>query len=141
MDKINKFTTSMDTKTDIAYALIRIFLGIALTVRGWMILSNPDSIMDLGVDREYYVWISLIGVVHLLGGLLLCLGFFARLGAFIQIPILFSASFFVFEHTKLMMGGQSIELAALVLFLLCIYFVFGPGILSVRDYFSKKKKV
>ena len=139
MDKLNTITASMDAKTNIAYALIRIFLGIALLVRGWMILSNPDSIIELGVNREYYMWISLIGVVHLIGGILLCLGFFARLGAFIQIPILFSASFFVYEHTKLMMGGQSIELATLVLFLLCIYFVFGPGSFSIRNYFAKKK--
>ncbi len=140
MNKMSSFTTLLNTKTDVAYALIRMFLGIALAVRGWMILSNPDSIIDLGVNREYYMWISLIGAVHLSGGLLLCFGFFTRLGAFIQIPILFSASFFVYEHTKLMMGGQSIELALLVLFLLSVYFVFGPGPLSVRDYFDKKKE-
>lgn len=139
MDKLNRFTASMDTKTNIAYALIRIFLGIALSVRGWMILSNPDSITELIENKEFYMWISLIGVLHLLGGMLLCLGFFARLGAFVQIPILFSASFFVYEHTNLMMGGQSIELAILVLFLLCIFFVFGPGTLSIRNYYSKKK--
>jgi putative oxidoreductase len=139
MYKLNTITESMDTKANIAYALIRIFLGIALSVRGWLILSNPDTIIKLGFDREYYMWISLIGMVHLFGGILLCVGFFARLGALIQIPILISASFFVYEHTKLMMGGQSVELAFLVLFLLCIYFVFGPGTLSIRNYFAKKK--
>ena len=139
MDKLNTIIASMDVKTNMGYALIRIFLGIALSIRGWMILSHPDSIIELGVNREYYMWISLIGVVHLLGGILIGIGFFARLGAFIQIPILFSASFLVYEHTSLMMGGQSIELALLVLFLLCIYFVFGPGTLSIRDYFAKKK--
>lgn len=75
MDKLNRFTASMDTKTNIAYALIRIFLGIALSVRGWMILSNPDSITELIENKEFYMWISLIGVLHLLGGMLLCLGF------------------------------------------------------------------
>ena len=139
MDKLNTIARSMDVKTNTAYALIRMFLGIALSVRGWMILSNPDSIIEMGVNREYFMWISLIGVVHSLGGILLCIGFWARLGAFIQIPILFSASFFVYDHTKLMMGGQSIELAILVLFLLCTYFVFGPGTLSIRNYYSKKK--
>ena len=139
MDKLYTIARSMDVKTNTAYALIRIFLGIALSVRGWMILSNTDSIIELIENKEFYMWISLIGVLHLLGGMLLCLGFFARLGAFVQIPILFSASFFVYEHTNLMMGGQSIELAILVLFLLCIYFVFGPGTLSIRNYYSKKK--
>ncbi|RLD28440.1 MAG: hypothetical protein DRI75_06555 [Bacteroidetes bacterium] len=141
MDKLNTITETMDAKTNIGYALIRIFLGIALSVRGWMILSNPDFIIKMGLDREYYMWISLIGMTHLFGGILLCIGFFTRLGAFIQIPILISASFFVYEHTKLMMGGQSVELAILVLVLLCIYFVFGPGTLSLRNYLAKKSKL
>ena len=139
MNKLNRIFTSLDAKANIGYALIRIFLGIALSVRGWLILSDPDTIIKMGLDREYYMWISLIGMVHLFGGILLCVGFFARLGALIQIPILISASFFVYEHTKLMMGGQSVELAFLVLFLLCIYFIYGPGTLSIRNYFAKKK--
>jgi putative oxidoreductase len=136
-NKLIIITASMDAKINIGYALIRIFLGIALSIRGWLILSNPDFIIRMGIDREFYMWISLIGMIHLLGGILLCLGFFTRLGALIQIPILFSASFFVLEHTTLMMGGQSVELAILVLVLLCIYFVFGPGTLSIRNYFAK----
>jgi hypothetical protein len=39
-----------------------------------------------------------------------------------------------------MMGGQSIELAILVLFLLCVFFVFGAGSLSVKDFMTNKKK-
>lgn len=139
MNKLNTFTTSLDAKVGTAYALIRIFLGIALLVRGGLILAKPGSIIELGVEQEDYIWVSLIGMVHLLGGLLICLGFFTRLGALIQIPILFSATFFVYAHTKLMMGGQSLELASLVLFLLFIYFIYGPGQLSVKDYIDKKK--
>ena len=139
MDQLNAFLTSLDAKTGIGYALIRIFLGAALTIRGWIILLNPDSLLELGIDREYYIWVSLVGITHLSGGILLFLGFLSRIGALVQIPILFSAIFFVHVHTKLMMGGQSLELAALVLFLLCIYFVFGAGKLSIRNYLANKK--
>lgn len=139
MDKLLKFINTMDTKTSIAYGLIRIFLGVALAIRGWMIVSNPSAIAELGVTRDLFMWVSLAGIFHLLGGILLCLGSFTRLGAFIQIPILFNVIFFVYEHTGLMMGGQSLELAVLVIFLLCMYFIFGSGPLSVRDYFNRKK--
>ena len=139
MKKLNTLITTMDAKNGTGYALIRIFLGIALFVRGWMILSNPESIIRLGVARELYMWVSFVGITHLIGGALLCVGFFARLGALVQIPILFSATFFVYAHTKLMMGGQSFELASLVLFLLCVFFVFGPGTLSVKEYIANKK--
>jgi uncharacterized membrane protein YphA (DoxX/SURF4 family) len=138
MDKINKFITALDVKTDTAYALIRIYLGIALAVRGWMILSRPEAIVDLGVGQNYYMWASVIGVAHFLGGILIALGFLVRVGALIQIPILVIATFYVYRAPQLMMGGQSIELAALVLFLLCIYLIFGAGIMSVRHYFALK---
>lgn len=140
MHVFTSFSSSLDTKTGTAYGLIRIFLGIALTIRGWLILSNPESIIDLGVNRELFVWVSIIGISHVFGGLLLGFGFLTRLGALIQIPILFSATFFVHAHLKLMMGGQSIELAALVLFLLCVFFTFGAGSLSVDGFMANKKK-
>ncbi|MDP3312065.1 DoxX family protein [Lutibacter sp.] len=139
MNVLTSLSTSLDTKTGTAYSLIRIFLGIALTVRGWLILANPESLIDLGVNRELFVWVSLVGVTHLIGGVLLCIGFLTRLGALIQIPILFSAAFFIHAHTKLMMGGQSIELASLVLFLLCMFFVFGAGSFSITEFMSNKK--
>lgn len=128
-----------DSKTGTAYGLIRIFLGVALTIRGWLILSNPESIIDLGVNQELYVWVSLVAIAHLMGGVLLGIGFLTRLGAVVQIPILFSATFFVYAHTKLMMGGQSFELAAMVLFLLCIFFIFGAGPISVKEFMEAKK--
>ena len=102
-------------------------------------MANPDSVIELGVSREYFIYVSLIGIVHLVGGALLFLGFFSRIGALVQLPILFSAVFFVHEHTQLMMGGQSLELAILVLFLLCIYLIFGSGPLTIRDFISKRK--
>lgn len=139
MSKLKEITESMNSKTEIAYGLIRIFLGIALLIRGWMIISNPSSLLELGVERESFIWVSLIGFAHLIGGLFMFLGILTRLGAFIQIPILFSATFFVYSQTKLMMGGQSLELAALVLFLLVIYFVFGSGSLSLKKYFEDRE--
>ena len=140
MNLLTSFTTSLDTKTQTAYGLIRIYLGIVLATRGWLILSNPESILELGVSRDLFVWVSFIGIAHIVGGFLLAFGFLTRLGALIQIPVLFSAVFFVHAHAKLMMGGQSIELATLVLFLLCLFFIFGAGPLSVTEFMENKKK-
>lgn len=139
MKYFEKIQNSYNSKIDIGYAFIRIFLGIALFIRGWMILSKPSSILELGVEQEDYIVVIIVGIVHSLGGILLTLGFLTRLGAFIQIPILFTATFFVYAQSSFMMGGQSIELASLVLFLLLIFFIFGSGPLSVRQYLENKK--
>ena len=71
MNQLNSLILALDAKTGTGYALTRIFLGLALTIRGWMILLNPDSILELGVGREYFIWVSLVGITHLSGGLLL----------------------------------------------------------------------
>jgi putative oxidoreductase len=139
METVKRLQKSLNSKVTLGYALIRIFLGIALLVRGWMIVTRPSAILDLGVEQQDFMWVALVGIAHLLGGILLTIGFLTRLGALMQIPILFSATFFVYAHTKLMMGGQSFELASLVLFLLIVYFIYGSGPLSVREYLERKK--
>ena len=64
---------------------------------------------------------------------MLALGLLTRLAAMIQIPILTGAVFVIHLREGLVSPEQSLELAALVLFLLLIVFAFGPGKWSL-DY-------
>lgn len=113
------------------YALIRIYLGVALFVRGFIMLANPTSITSIPGAQDYYMAYSYVIVGHLVGGLLLAIGLYGRMAALIQIPILFGAVFFIHLRQGLMVAGQSLELAALVLLLLAVFVVFGSGKLSV----------
>lgn len=134
---LKKTITKLDHNQRFPYAFIRIFLGVALLIRGIFIFLNPDAILEIASKENLFIWYVYIAIAHAVGGILIAIGFFSRLGALIQIPILFSALFFVHAKDDLMMGGQSFELAAMVLFLLCIYFVYGAGPLSVHQYFKK----
>ncbi|GIV33103.1 MAG: hypothetical protein KatS3mg031_0638 [Chitinophagales bacterium] len=117
-----------------AYSFIRIYLGVALFARGAYLIMHPEAIYRLDTIAEMHMYYSYITIMHVLGGFMLALGFFARLSAFLQLPILLSAVFLIHIHEGLMMGGQSLELAALVLFLLIIFLIFGPGPLAVNKY-------
>ncbi|MBI5917175.1 MAG: DoxX family protein [Bacteroidetes bacterium] len=139
MQQLDNFFDRFNRNQSTAYASIRIFLGIALTVRGWFLFSNPDALTQLIDDNTLHMWFSYIIIAHIAGGLSLVLGIFTRLGALVQIPILAAAVFVVHAEKGLMMGGQSLELAALVLFLLVTYFLFGAGPLSLDQYFLQKK--
>lgn len=121
-----------------AYALIRIFLGAALFVRGIILVANPDKIYVIDMAAKMHMFYSYVTIIHLLGGFMMAIGLFTRVGALLQVPILFSAVFFIHAGSGLMMGGQSLELAALVLFLLLIYMVFGSGALALNNYFKLK---
>ncbi len=130
MSKFTEVLDRLDKNQNYAYSLIRIFLGIALFVRGLILISNPEALVELASPEKFTVWYSYIAIGHLFGGLFLALGLFTRIGALFQIPILVGAVFLVHER-RLLNGDQSVELAALVLFLLILCFVFGSGRYSV----------
>lgn len=129
----------LDKNSDLAYGLIRIFLGVALFVRGWILASDPAAITRLAEEDKIYWWYSYITVAHIIGGFSLAIGLITRLGSLLQIPVLFGAVFLVHLKQGLLSVGQSLELSALVLVLLLIYFVFGSGGLSVDRRISKRK--
>lgn len=121
-----------------ALDLVRIFLGIALLIRGALFLADRSALMEFVQDRDLgwllpIIMIHYVTLAHLYGGLIMSLGLLTRLSALVQIPILTGAVFFVHLDEGLLTGGQSLELSALVLFLLVVIFWFGPGKLSL-DY-------
>ena len=131
--------TWLDKNNNIAYSLIRIFLGAALLVRGIVFVSNPNAIIELAGTEKLYWWYSYITIAHLIGGVMLLIGIFTRLSALIQIPILFGAVFVIHLNDGLLSNGQSLELSALVLLLLTVYFLFGSGTLSLDNYILNRK--
>ena len=129
----------LDKNSNIAYSLIRIFFGAALLVRGIVFVSNPNAIIELAGTEKLYWWYSYITIAHLIGGTMLLVGFFTRLSAFIQIPILFGAVFIIHLSEGLLANGQSLELSALVLLLLTVYFLFGSGTISLDNYMANRR--
>ena len=139
MKFINDIILWLNKNTNVAYSLIRIFLGVALFIRGIILASNPAVITTLAGEDKIYWWYSYITIAHLIGGLSLALGLLTRLGALLQIPVLFGAVFLVHLKQGLLSVGQSLELSILVLVLLIIYFVFGSGAFSADNSLRKKK--
>lgn len=123
---------------EITLDLIRIYLGVGLFVRGVLFISAANGIEAL-VDLSEFSFASAaiahyVTFVHLLGGLMLAVGLLTRLVAFLQLPILIGAVFFVHWQEGILSATQSLEFSALVLFLLCGILVFGSGKWSA-DYY------
>jgi uncharacterized membrane protein YphA (DoxX/SURF4 family) len=139
MKTLGLIYNKLDSHRDLAYSLIRMYLGVALVARGWSFLSDPAAITELAGAQEVYWWYSYLIGAHLVGGLMLTFGFLTRLAALLQIPILVVAVFFVHLREGLMTVGQSLELAILVLFLMTVFFIFGSGIIALDNYIAEKK--
>jgi putative oxidoreductase len=135
MSSFNSTIDSLNDNQNLAYAFIRSFIGIALFVRGYLLFSDPEAIMNLAGDNRLHMWFSYVTIGHLMGGLFMALGIFTRLGALIQIPLLVGAVFVVHDK-NLLEGGQSLELSVLVLFLLAVCFIYGSGKYSLGKRFN-----
>ena len=110
------------------FDLIRIYLGIGLTVRGVLFLLNPGWISHLlttGGDTPLAA--RLIAVGHIAGGALLGLGLFTRIAAAIQVVPVFGALVLLHSHDDLASQNQSLEFSALVLIMLVFFACFGAG--------------
>ncbi len=132
-----------DTYRDVAFDLVRIYLGIGLFVRGWLFITDASSLVGLlaGSGESTFISAALVHYValaHLGGGLLMAFGLLTRVAALVQIPILVGAVFFVHLNDGLLATGQSLEFSALVLFLLVVTFFHGSGRLSMDYYLFER---
>lgn len=135
--QFRKHVTWIETHHDIGLDLVRSFLGLALFVRGMLLVSNPH-LLDMYLPRFSNINPSLVAhyvaIAHFAGGVSLMLGWLTRVAAIAQLPALAGALFFVHWREGLLARTQSFELSALVFFLLVVIIIFGGGRLSLDHY-------
>jgi putative oxidoreductase len=117
--------------------IVRIYLGIGLLIKGIFYLQNPALMGVAGAPGWMASMAQVAPWVHIAGGLLLALGVLTRLAAIVQMPIVFAALFYLHlpRMGQSMQAREAVEFSALVLFLLAIIAVAGPGPLSVAERF------
>ena len=124
---------------DIFFDMIRIYLGIGLAVKGIQFTWDDAYISSLLLQSGRLQVLSTaiahyIPIAHIGGGLLLAMGFMTRTAVLFQLPILAGAVFLIHLQEGLFTRGQNLEFTALVLFLLLLILVHGPGRLSVDQH-------
>ena len=121
--------------------IIRIYVGLTITIKGIDFLLNPGLIMQLTEDNNLLVIESILAhyivITHLSGGILLTIGLLSRIAAGLQIPILLGAVFFVHYNEGLFGLGQNLEFASIILLLICLITLKGGGDFSLDNYVSK----
>jgi uncharacterized membrane protein YphA (DoxX/SURF4 family) len=128
---------------DVLWDLLRIYLGFALVVKGFVYVLNSRALLAMmqahGVPFASGAFADLVALCHIAGGLMLAFGLLTRIGALIQIPNLVGAILFVHLQDGLFTTGQTLEFATLVLALLVMFAFGGAGPVSVDYYFSAKR--
>jgi putative oxidoreductase len=138
MQKLHDLMAWAESRRELWLDCVRIYLGLGLFARGLLLVCNVRTDFFVNVlSRSGETWLfsamllHYVALAHFVGGALLALGLLTRLAALVQIPILAGAVFIVHRQDGLFALGQSLELSALVLFLLCVFLVSGAGRLSL----------
>ena len=120
--------------------IIRIVLGVFLLYKGFDFLQNTSQLVSMmthvGTSTDSSFWAVLfshyIVFAHIVGGVLLILGFLTRLACLIQIPILIGALIFVHSYKDIFHTYSEIFLTVIVLLLLIYFLIIGNGPLSIK---------
>ena len=132
MEPLARWTTWCNAHRAEAFDLVRVYLGLGLFVRGLLFLTNSEAYFALMPEAGPGFLVSgtllhYVALAHLGGGVLLTVGLLTRIAALVQVPILLGAVIFVHGTEGLLGGDQSFELAAMVLFLLVLFMLWGSG--------------
>src|SRR5450432_1486699 len=106
--------------------LLRIILGIALIVKGFLFLKNISELYNnlqshFGIISTTAAF--MIAGINLLAGFLILIGLATRIACLVQIPILFAAIIFV----NLNSTPIDLTFSVLVFFLLIFFTIKGSG--------------
>jgi putative oxidoreductase len=143
MEKLHQWIDWAETHPKVWLDCVRIYLGLGLFVRGVFIITNTHAeFVQTLLEQQQYPWIvtgfvlHYVALAHLIGGLMLTVGLLTRIAAWVQVPVL-AGALIMHRGEGLMSGGQSLELSALVLFLLVTFAVSGAGPVSVDNGMPK----
>ncbi|HMB65036.1 MAG TPA: DoxX family protein [Eudoraea sp.] len=140
MGKIKTLNKWANAHTYYWLDLVRAALGVFLIVKGVDFMSNLEqmvTVMEPFQDMPGS-WLIMHYVIaaHFVGGFLIVIGLFTRWAVLTQLPILFGAILTNF------LGEMNLPnlLTALIIFLICIFFVFYGGGKHSADYYLKMQK-
>lgn len=143
MNRLLHWRSALNAHPEGFLCFVRIYLGIGLLAKAIFFMSNTDYFMNLISDSGQH-WFAPVMVAHyvilahFVGGLLLALGFMTRWAAAFQVPALIGAVFYVHMPKFFAMEArQNFEFSALVLFLLCLFTVYGGGRWSLDAKFEE----
>jgi putative oxidoreductase len=122
-------------------AIVRIVTGILLVWHGWETFEAEKMNMYTGwfVERKYAnpaIWAYAGKVAELLAGIGFLLGLFTRLASLSAIAAFAGIIFILGDKGKIFEGDQH---PFLFILLAIVFFVTGPGALSLDGLFFKKR--
>jgi uncharacterized membrane protein YphA (DoxX/SURF4 family) len=121
--------------------ILRVVLGISLILKAITFFNNAGDLEKSFAENSMLkdlTWLmGVIPWVHLIGGILILVGFFTRLAALIQIPILFGALIFVNLKEGFYATNSDLPFSFMILVLVIAFSFVGGGYMSLDNVYRK----
>lgn len=121
--------------------ILRVVLGISLILKAIAFFNNAKELENYFAETDMLkniVWLTdIVPWVHLIGGILILVGFFTRLSSLVQIPILFGAVIFVNLKQGLYGSSSDLPFSFLILVLVIAFSFVGGGYMSLDSKYRK----
>ena len=133
METTHHFPASTPTAhRHLGLGIIRIGLGIFLLVKGLVFAEYASDVFQIVsstpfLSGTYSKATMMGGIIHVVGGILLAIGYQTRLAALLQIPILMGAVFLVNMRNGIRLDNIELWVSTFVLALLLIFMIKGAG--------------
>ncbi|MBL0358780.1 MAG: DoxX family protein [Chitinophagaceae bacterium] len=127
--------------------IIRIVLGLFLCYKGYDFLQNSSSLTGALSTKTSFGDFTIIALshyvvfAHIIGGILLVVGFLTRFACLIQIPILLGAIIFISFASDVLKPYNELFLSVIVLLLLFYFLIAGNGPWALKIKDNEKKHV
>ena len=113
--------------------VLRVYLGIALALKGIYFIMNMDEVEQLaggvGLMEDLVAWFVVLA--HVVGGACLAIGFVTRVAAGFNVAVLLGAIMFVHSNEGLFSASQGLQLSIFALVALLLLMWRGSGQYSV----------
>jgi uncharacterized membrane protein YphA (DoxX/SURF4 family) len=143
MNTTNKISSWGDSHHLAWFDFFRFFLGAFLFYKGLQFGGNPHDISALingsGLSLMSLFLVNYVTMVHLMGGLMIAIGFKTRWAAAFQIPILLGAIILNLVPGNGMALYSQFAISILTLVFLIAFFIYGSGPYSVDEYFKRSE--
>ncbi|KLT69995.1 MULTISPECIES: DoxX family protein [Flavobacterium] len=140
MENVKSLNKWANSHTYLPVDLIRIVLGIFLFMKGISFVTNVQYLHDLISPIDQFgggmFLLHYIAPAHMIGGIMIFFGLLTRWAIAAQLPILFGA---VLVNSMGHMHSENLTVAIVVL-LVCIFFLFYGGGKHSADYYFKMQK-
>ncbi len=123
--------------------IIRIFLGIAVFIKGIYFIQNSEALLQIMQNSRISGWTFIVehqvAFTYLVGGILIAIGLITRVAIVFALIVFFGSIFSYFTHTGFFSVYSDLAFSIVVFVLLIFYLIWGPGKFSVDAYMRAHK--